>query len=154
MFTTLHDFGSRVVRIGPLGSGHITKALNNMLLGTAMLASAEAVATGIKAGLDPVALVEVLQASTGRNFCTEHRFPQFVLKGDFSEKSGGRIALLEKDIAQAVALGAEMGVPMCVAANVLQVLRLIVSELGPDVPSTHAIRRYEDWAGIRFAATQ
>lgn len=149
--SVLKHFGSRVVRIGPTGSGHVAKTLNNLLLGVSMFATAEAVATGIKAGLDPVALVDVLQASTGRNFCTEQRFPRFVLKGDFSHRSSGRIALLEKDVAQAVALGARLGVPMCISANVHQLLRVVVSEVGPDVPSIHAIRRYETWAGIRFS---
>ena len=149
----LQHFGSRVVRIGPTGSGHVAKALNNLLLGVSMLATAEAVATGIKAGLDPLALVDILQASTGRNFCTEQRFPRFVLKGDFSQRSSGRIALLEKDVGQAVALGTRLGVPMCVSANVHQLLRVVISEVGPDVPSIHAIRRYETWAGMRFSAT-
>lgn len=146
----LRHLGSRVLRIGPLGAGHTSKTLNNLLLGTAMIVTAEAVAAAIKAGIDPKAMLEVIQESTGRNYCTEARFPDFVLKGDFSERSSGRLGLLDKDVAQAVAFGRSMGVPMFVGGCVHQLLQLIVAEVGPDVPSTHAIKRFEDWVGIRF----
>src|SRR5256885_489908 len=71
--------GKTIFRTGPLGSGHAMKALNNYVSAAGFAAAVEAVAIGARFGLDPAVMVDVLNASTGRNNSTENKLKQFVL---------------------------------------------------------------------------
>src|SRR3546814_8321081 len=63
----LAALGGAIFRTGPLGSGHAMKALNNYVSAAGLAAAAEAVIVGSHFGLDPLVIVDVLNASTGRN---------------------------------------------------------------------------------------
>lgn len=67
--------GEKVFHVGGIGSGHLAKALNNLLSATTLASAAEAVLLGERAGLDPEALIEVVNSSTGRSNSTEVKFP-------------------------------------------------------------------------------
>src|SRR3546814_5422778 len=75
--------GGAVFTTGALGSGHAMKALNNYVSAAGLVAAAEAVIVGSHFGLDPLVVVEVLNASTGRNNSTENKLKQQVLSGEF-----------------------------------------------------------------------
>jgi 3-hydroxyisobutyrate dehydrogenase-like beta-hydroxyacid dehydrogenase len=140
--------GEEIIHVGGLGTGHMTKTLNNMLTAAAMLTTSEAVTIAIKAGLDPLELCRAISLSQGRNIWVEHRFPSFALQGDFSERSGGPIGGLTKRASQAVDLGREFHVPTPLSSGALQLLRVILAEVGYRAPTTHALRRYWDWSGV------
>lgn len=140
--------GSTTIHMGPVGAGHATKTLNNMLSSTAMLATAEAVTIGIKAGLDPDKLVAAIQASQGRNFWTEHRFPNFILRGDFTSKSGGPIGGTTQRVGQAVEMGREFGVPTPIASAAHQLMSVMSAELGYRAPTTHSVLKYWEWSHV------
>jgi 3-hydroxyisobutyrate dehydrogenase-like beta-hydroxyacid dehydrogenase len=76
------------------GDGHATKLLDNYHSYTALVATSEAVVLGASAGLDPVQLVSVFNASTGRNSATEDKFPELILAG---ANHGFPLELCEKD---------------------------------------------------------
>jgi len=76
----LKTIGSNIFHVGPIGSGHLVKALNNFLAATTLLATAEAMVVATKAGLDPGTVLACIHASSGRSAATERRFPMFVLK--------------------------------------------------------------------------
>ena len=65
------------------GLGQTMKLVNNVLSAAAMAATAEAMVTGVKAGLDPRQMLEVINAGTGRNTATEDKFAKAVLPGTF-----------------------------------------------------------------------
>lgn len=92
-----------VYRTGGLGSGHATKALNNYVSAAGLSAACEAVLIGKEFGLDPDRLVEVINASTGRNNATENKLRQFVLNDEF-RKAGFSLALMAKDLGLAASL--------------------------------------------------
>ena len=71
----LETIGSNLFHMGPIGAGHITKALNNFLAATNLAAASEALAVATKAGLDPERVVAAFNASTGRSFATQERIP-------------------------------------------------------------------------------
>src|SRR3546814_3207659 len=73
-----------IFRTGPLGSGHAMKALNNYVSAAGLAAAAEAVIVGSHLGLDPLVIVDVLNASTGRNNSTENKLKQQVISGEFA----------------------------------------------------------------------
>lgn len=110
----------KVIRTGPLGSGHAAKALNNYVSAAGLVAACEAVHVGRAFGLDPATLVDVLNASTGRNNSTENKLKQFVLNDAFRD-AGFSLELMAKDvgIADALARGLDLDMAGMAAARVL-----------------------------------
>ncbi len=105
----LLGIGQRIFHLGAPGTGHAAKAVNNYLNGINLAAAAEAMVVGVKAGLDPELLLEVINSSSGRNWATENRFPS-VLQGDYME-GGLSNALMAKDLDLYLALAAETSAP-------------------------------------------
>ena len=78
------------------GQGQAMKVLNNFLSGTAMAATAEAVAFGVGQGLDMGMILDVVNASSGRNTATSDKFPNRVLTGAYD--AGFSSTQLNKDL--------------------------------------------------------
>lgn len=112
----LQAMGKSIFRTGPLGSGHAAKALNNYVSAAGLAAAAEAVAIAERFGIDPNTLVDVLNASTGRNNSTENKLKQFIISGKFN--SGFSMALMAKDIRTADELAHQLDVPAPLADEV------------------------------------
>jgi 3-hydroxyisobutyrate dehydrogenase len=109
----LAALGGRIVRVGPLGSGHAVKALNNYVAAACFTASCEALIIGAGFELDPRVVVEAINGSTGRNFNTEITIGPHVLERAFA--TGFSLRLMAKDVALAVALATATGTqaPTC-----------------------------------------
>lgn len=131
--------GKSAFRTGPLGSGHAMKALNNYVSGAGLVAAVEALRIGQAFGLDPNVMVDVLNASTGRNNSTEVKIKQFVLSETFA--SGFSIGLMAKDIRTADELAAAMGVPAPLADSTAALWDEACRALGSAADHT-AIARY------------
>lgn len=78
------------------GQGQAMKLLNNFLSATAMAATAEALAFGERLGLEMGLMLDVLNASSGRNTATEDKYPKRVLTGSYD--AGFTNTLLDKDV--------------------------------------------------------
>jgi 3-hydroxyisobutyrate dehydrogenase len=98
----LSKMGTRLFDVGGPGNGHAMKALNNFVAGTGFIAVAEAVLVGKKFGLDPAVMIDVMNASTGKNFNTENVVRQHVISRQFA--SGFALGLLAKDVGIAAVL--------------------------------------------------
>jgi len=96
----LDAMGSSIFRTGALGSGHAMKALNNYVSAAGLAAAAEAVLIGQRFGLDPAAMVDILNVSTSRNDATENKFKQFILSKRYA--AGFTLALMAKDLRTAL----------------------------------------------------
>lgn len=92
----LKVFGKNLYHVGPIGSGHLLKSLNNYLSAVHMLATCEAVHVLSSFGIDPHTGVEIFNRSTGRSGSTDYKFPEFVLPETYN--SGFSLELLAKDI--------------------------------------------------------
>lgn len=130
----LAAMGRSIFRTGPLGSGHAMKALNNYVSGAGLIAAIEALRVGRAFGLDPSVMVDVLNASTGRNNSTEHKLKQFVIPETFA--SGFSIGLMAKDIRTADDLAAAMGVATPLADRVAALWDESARALGPQADHT------------------
>jgi len=140
----LATFGSRLIRTGPVGSAHATKALCGQLAALCFLATAEALMVGRRAGLEPAALLEALNASPGANHASETTMARHVLSRSFG--SGLPLDGLLGDLQQAldVARDAEMPAPLtAVAREIWATARLA---LGPGQDHTRLIRWLEQVA--------
>lgn len=107
----------QVVHMGPSGSGHTTKLLNNFLNAVSLAATAEVMVAAKKAGLDLEQVLTVLNGSSGVNFATQKRFPH-IARGDYLE-GGLTGALMTKDIVLYVERIRELGVPSLNASGPL-----------------------------------
>jgi 3-hydroxyisobutyrate dehydrogenase-like beta-hydroxyacid dehydrogenase len=105
----LESFSSRVFHMGPSGSGHTAKLLNNFLNAVSLAATAEVMVAARRAGLDLVKLLDVVNASSGVNYATLNRFPSIV-RGDYLE-GGLTGALMAKDVRLYLEHLARLGVP-------------------------------------------
>lgn len=106
----LQVLGKKIYHVGPVGAGDTVKLVNNLLLGINMVAVAEAMTLGVKAGLDPQVLYDVIAASSGRSYALEAKVPNFVLKGNFDP--GFAVDLQYKDLEMACQTGKELGLPL------------------------------------------
>jgi hypothetical protein len=144
----LEVFG-RVFHVGERpGLGQLMKLANNFLSATAIAATAEAVVLGVKGGLDPATMLEVINASTGRNTASEDKFPRQVLSGKYA--AGFTTGLLTKDLGLCAAAAEALGVPMPVAAEVHAQWQRAVAEAGADADITRIVALVERAAGVRI----
>jgi 3-hydroxyisobutyrate dehydrogenase-like beta-hydroxyacid dehydrogenase len=133
------------------GLGQTMKLANNLLSATAMAISAEAMVMGVKAGLDPRLMLEVINAGSGRNTATQDKFPRAVLPRTFDY--GFAMGLMFKDVRLCLEEAEALGVPMWVGSAVRQLWGLGVSRLGADADFTSIVRCIEEWAGVEVRAT-
>lgn len=142
-----------VFRLGTLpGQGQTMKLINNLLSATAMAISSEAVVMGVKAGLDPSLVIDVLNAGTGRNSATVDKIPRFVIPRKFN--LGFQIALLNKDVRLCLEEADAMGVPMVVGSAVRQLLTITQASEGNDADMSEIVRTVERWAGVKVGEEQ
>jgi 3-hydroxyisobutyrate dehydrogenase len=99
----LSAMGDRLFETGPLGSGHAMKALNNYIAAAGYTAVVESLLIGQRFGLDQGVMVDILNASTGRNFTTEVMIKEHVLSGKYA--TGFAVGLMAKDVKIAADLG-------------------------------------------------
>ena len=137
--------GERIFPTGALGSAHAMKALNNLVSAAGLLAAGEALLIGRKFGLDPALMVDVLNASTGRNNATEHKLKPFVLSRTFA--SGFSLALMVKDLGTATALADDTGTPAPFAAECRTLWSRAGAALDAGADHTAVVRWLETLAG-------
>jgi hypothetical protein len=146
----LEVFG-RVFHVGERpGLGQLMKLANNYLSATAIVATAEAIVLGVKGGLDPVTMLDVINASTGRNTASEDKFPHQVLSGNYA--AGFTTGLLTKDLGLCAAAAEALGVPMPVAAEVHARWQRAVAELGADADITTIVKCVARAAGATIGS--
>jgi 3-hydroxyisobutyrate dehydrogenase-like beta-hydroxyacid dehydrogenase len=128
------------------GLGQTMKLTNNYLSATANIATAEAMVMGVKAGLDPKIMVDVFNASSGRNDSTMNKVPNSILNRRFDKSMKQR--LLYKDVRLCMAEAEALDMPMWLGNAVKQVLAFAVSQGSGDEPSVALIKYLEDWTGV------
>ena len=131
------------------GQAQIMKLLNNMLSFAAFVASCEAFALGVKAGMDPDAMVAVINTGTGRNSATTDKFPNNILPRTFDY--GAKMMISFKDISLFLDEAERLGVSMWLAPVVKQVIGLAIAQDGDGNDVTTLVKQYEKRCGIEIA---
>lgn len=132
------------------GAAQTMKLANNLLAAAALAVSSEAVVMGVKAGLDPKVMLDVINASSGRNSATEDKFPKSVLPRTFD--FGFATGLSFKDVRLCLEEAEAMGVPMVVGSAVRQMLSVTNQLYGPDSDFTSMVRVVEGWAHVEVGS--
>jgi 3-hydroxyisobutyrate dehydrogenase-like beta-hydroxyacid dehydrogenase len=128
------------------GAAQTMKLANNLLAVCAIAISSEAFVFGVKSGLDPKAMCDVFNASSGRNTATLDKFPRSVLPGTFD--FGFSTALAYKDVKLCLDEAEELGVPTPVGNAVRHLLGITQASFGPGSDFTSMVRPLEQWAGV------
>jgi len=128
------------------GAGQTMKLANNYLSATAMVATSEAVVMGVKAGLDPKVMIDVINAGSGLNTASRDKFPRSVLPRSFD--FGFATGLMVKDVRLCLDEMRSLGLSMEVAEAVGRLWEVVIKEMGPDSDFTSAIKPIEKAAGV------
>lgn len=130
------------------GLAQTAKLANNLLAAAAMVATSEAMAMGVKAGLDPKVLIDIINASSGRNSASQDKFPRAILPRTFD--FGFATGLSYKDVRLCVEEAEAMGVPMVVGGAVREMLAVTRARFGAASDFTHIAKVLEEWAGVEI----
>jgi len=139
-------FGKVFVIGEQAGMAQTMKLANNFLSATAMAATSEAVAMGVKAGLDPTVMIDVINAGSGRTTASDGKFPQAILPRTFNY--GFATALMLKDVRLCVEQAKSLNVPNSVMSAVLDQWETTNKEFGGDSDFTAIVKMVEQRAGV------
>jgi 3-hydroxyisobutyrate dehydrogenase-like beta-hydroxyacid dehydrogenase len=132
------------------GLGQMMKLANNLLSATALAITSEAMVLGVKAGLDPKVMLDVINAGSGRNSASQDKFPKSILPRTFD--FGFANGLMYKDVKLCLEEASALGVPMWVASAVRQMWLLACTQMGPEQDFTTIVKCVEQWAGVEVGA--
>jgi 3-hydroxyisobutyrate dehydrogenase len=105
----LKCIGPNIFHVGPVGAGNIVKAINNMMACVNSLAMMEGLAVGLKAGLDPMVIHDVVKASSGGSKALD-RIPRAIIPSNF--EPGFKVFLMNKDLETFNTVAKELHVPV------------------------------------------
>jgi 3-hydroxyisobutyrate dehydrogenase-like beta-hydroxyacid dehydrogenase len=128
------------------GSAQTMKLANNLLSATAMVATSEAVVMGVKSGLDPAVMIDVINAGSGMNTASRDKFPRAVLPRSFD--FGFATGLMVKDVRLCLEEAKALGLSMEVAEAVGRLWEVVIREMGAESDFTSAIQPIEKAAGV------
>lgn len=141
----LAHLGKTITLVGPIGSGQVTKAVNQVIIAGTYAAVAEGVALGLAAGIDIAAAHQALSGGAAGSWVLENRAGNMI-KNDYP--LGFRTVLHRKDLGIALAAGKDLGVPMPVAAYVEQLETGLVGRGYGDEDVSNIARAVREAAGL------
>ena len=144
----LQRMGRSVHHLGALGCGHAMKCLNNCITAMTFAATSEALVAGKRYGLDPQAMVEVLNESTGGSWITQTHYHQRVFNRAFDDPF--KLGLMLKDVGIALQLARQTATPMPMAGLGQQLWRMADQAAGPGASVSELVRWIEGLSGTEL----
>jgi len=111
----LESMSAKRVHIGPVGAGHATKIINNLLCAAHLLTAAEAVRLAKASGIDPERMLDGINAGSGRSGVTQVNYPTWIFNDAFD--SGFTMKLMRKDVRLATELIDGLGLSLPLASE-------------------------------------
>lgn len=142
----LASIGNNIIHVGELGSGHTVKALNNLLAASTLTITAEALAVGVKMGIEPSKMLEVINAGSGRSASSETKFPQQVLTRNF--EVGFTLDLMCKDLSIAMDISNKANAPMFASSAVCEVWKYALAQGGGKMDHTAIAIYIEEMSNV------
>ncbi len=128
------------------GSAQMMKLCNNLMSASAMAIAAEAITAGVKAGIDPAVMVDVINVSSGMNTATTQKFPKSILNRRFDY--GFATGLMFKDVRLCLEEAEAMGLDLETAKAVRSVWQKMNDQFGPESDFTRIVEMVERPAGV------
>jgi 3-hydroxyisobutyrate dehydrogenase-like beta-hydroxyacid dehydrogenase len=128
------------------GSAQTMKLANNILAANVLVATAEVVVMGVKSGLDPAVMIDVLNAGSGGTSASRDKFPRAILPRTFDY--GFATGLMVKDVRLYIDEAKALGVPVDVAETIGRLWEIAARDEGPDSDFTTVIKPFEKAADV------
>ena len=142
----LDTLGSKRFYCGPLGAGVTTKLVNNLVSTAICALTGEAMAIGVKAGLEPEVLLAVMSNTAADSAHLRNAIANRVLTGDFAPTF--KLSLAHKDLGLATALAGALGVPSLMGAAAYQLHALAMEAGLGDEDQSATIKVLEACTGV------
>jgi 3-hydroxyisobutyrate dehydrogenase-like beta-hydroxyacid dehydrogenase len=142
----LSAMGKHIFHLGPIGAGHTMKSINNTITAMTLAATAEGLALGVKYGLDPNVMTDVLNVSTGGSWITQTHIKQRITNRAFDDPF--KLELMVKDIRIALELAERQGVPAQYLADGQRIWQQADREAGPGASVSELVRHIERTTGV------
>ncbi|WP_280402900.1 NAD(P)-dependent oxidoreductase [Nocardia carnea] len=128
------------------GAGQTMKLINNLMAAATLAATAEVMVMGVKAGLDPAVMIDVLNAGSGATHASRDKFPRAVLPRTFD--FGFATGLMTKDVQLYLREAETLGIPTELARTVARRWEETRDAQGPDSDFTSIVKPLEAAAGV------
>lgn len=145
----LERMGRKVFHLGELGAGHAMKCLNNLITAMTLMTTAEGLAIGARCGLDPAAMLDVINESTGMSWVSRTHFHQRILNRRFDDPF--KLELMVKDMGIARELARAAQVPPAVTALGYELWQKASLAAGPGASISELVRWVEKMTGVEIA---
>jgi 3-hydroxyisobutyrate dehydrogenase-like beta-hydroxyacid dehydrogenase len=143
----LDAIGNQIVYMGGVGSGQLTKLINQLLYNISCAGVAEVLPMAVKLGLDPERVAQVVTTGTGRSFAAEFFIP-LTLENRFDE--GYPVKSAYKDMISAAEISAHKGIPLPVVNATAVTFQMAMAEGFGDLSKGGLIRVFEKMLGVEF----
>jgi len=144
----LKTLGKNIYHVGETGSGDAVKIVNNLLLGVNMAALAEALVLGVKMGLKPQIMKDVISVSSGRSYALEAKLEKFIMADSFD--TGFAVDLQYKDLGLAMEAAKDTCSPLPLTAAAIEVFEAARAKGLNRKDISSVIKVWEDLSGIRI----
>lgn len=146
----LQSMATKITHFGAVGQGLAMKLMNNMLFQVNRVLIVEALALGVKAGLDPKQMFETISGTTGNSVAFQYSAPR-ILNREFD---GIRMDITFKDVELQTQLAKSLGMPMFMANTALQVYQMARALGLGDQDGVAVVQMYENWTGVAVDGRQ
>ncbi|MDV3132633.1 NAD(P)-dependent oxidoreductase [Mycobacterium sp. 29Ha] len=134
------------------GAAQTMKLVNNLIAASSLAVTAEALAMGVKAGLDAQVMIDVLNAGSGGTHASRDKFPRAVLPRTFDY--GFATGLMVKDVRLYLDEAKSMGLDTVLAGAIAQLWESTLAAEGPDSDFTSIVKPIEAAAGVVIEARE
>ncbi|MDO4556823.1 MAG: NAD(P)-dependent oxidoreductase [Lachnospiraceae bacterium] len=148
----LEVVGKNIYPMGKTGLGDAMKIVNNLLLGCNMAVLAEALVLGVKCGLTPEAMKEIISVSSGRSYALDAKMEKFVMNDQF--EGGFALALQHKDLGLALEAGKDVASPPPITGLASQIFEFGIAKGLSREDMSAVIKVYEDMTGVKVRKTK
>lgn len=139
--------GDLILYMGELGSGQLTKLINQLLFNISAAAIAEILPMAAKLGLDPEKVISVVNSGTGKSFAAEFFGPR-ILKDSFEE--GYPLKHAYKDMVSAAEIGAHRKIPLPLVQAATTTYQMALAAGYGDEGKGAMIKVFENILGVKF----
>ena len=144
----LDCMGRAVFHLGGVGAGHAMKCLNNMITAMNLMVLSEGLAIGTRHGLDPAAMVDVLNVSTGMSWVGQTHIHQRVLNRKFDDPF--KLGLMLKDVGIGMELARSNDVPAPLSGAGHQLWRAAAKANKAEASVSELVRWVESITGVEI----
>lgn len=146
----LAAMGNKVIHMGPVGNGQLTKLVNQLLFNTVMASMSEILPMAVKLGLDPEKVTQIITTGTGRSYGLEFFAPR-ILQNQFDQ--GYPIKDAYKDMVSAAEISAQRMIPMPMVQAAATTFQMALAQGHGDCDKGGLIKVFEQLLGVRFRST-